>query len=423
MKRILSIILICLTFCGCRQTDNELSSYSSISVFSTSTSTSVGTTATAISTTVPTSLPATSSTTSRSTTKPTKRPSTQTTTTTEPIQPPLTLDSYLHSMTREQKVGQLFLARCPEKNAVLDIQKYHLGGYILFNRDFKNDTPKSITKTISSYQSAASTPLFIAVDEEGGTVTRVSCYPAYRDTPFLSPRELYEAGGLVAIRQNEVEKSQLLSSLGINVNLSPVCDIATDENAFMYPRSLGQSPEITGEFVKTALNAMSQNGITGVLKHFPGYGNNADTHVGIAVDNRTLAQLESYDLLPFQTAIDAGCPAIMISHVYINALDADLPATLSPSVNRYLRQTMGFDGIIVTDDLVMQAITDEYGTEEAAILAVLAGNDLLISTQYAVQYEAVLNAVKSGRISQEQLDASVRRILQWKIDMGILKIK
>ncbi len=324
-------------------------------------------------------------------------------------------------MRLEEKVGQLFLARCPDKDATADISAYHLGGYILFGRDFENDTPKSITKTIASYQAAASTPMLIAVDEEGGTVTRVSRYPAYRTTPFLSPREIYEAGGLDAIRQNEIEKSQLLSSLGINVNLSPVCDITTDENAFMYPRSLGQDPEITAEYVNAVLTTMSQNGVSGVLKHFPGYGNNADTHVGIAVDDRTLAQLEGCDLVPFQSAIDAGCNAIMVSHVYINALDTELPATLSPTVNRYLRQNMGFDGVTVTDDLVMQAITDEFGTEEAAVLAVLAGNDLLISTNYAVQYQAVLNAVRSGRIPTEHIDRSVRRVLQWKIDMGIFK--
>lgn len=332
------------------------------------------------------------------------------------------MTAYIQSMTLEERVGQLFLARCPAKNAVDDIQTYYLGGYILFARDFEDETPASVTKTIASYQAASTIPMLIAVDEEGGKVTRVSKYPAFRTTPFLSPREIYELGGLDAIQENEAEKSQLISSLGINVNLSPVCDITTDPEAFMYPRSLGESPEVTGQFVQLMLDTMKQNNIGGVLKHFPGYGNNADTHVGIAIDDRTLVELEGCDLVPFQMGIDAGCGAIMVSHTFINAIDSTLPATLSPAVNEYLRENMGFNGVVVTDDLVMQAITDLYGAEEAAVLAVLAGNDLLCSTEYKTQYNAVLKAVKNGRISEERINEAVHRILTWKCQMGLMEI-
>lgn len=337
----------------------------------------------------------------------------------EPVEP---MTAYIQSMTLEERVGQLFLARCPAKNAVDDIQTYYLGGYILFARDFEDETPASVTKTIASYQAASTIPMLIAVDEEGGKVTRVSKYPAFRTTPFLSPREIYELGGLDAIQENEAEKSQLISSLGINVNLSPVCDITTDPEAFMYPRSLGESPEVTGQFVQLMLDTMKQNNIGGVLKHFPGYGNNADTHVGIAIDDRTLVELEGCDLVPFQMGIDAGCGAIMVSHTFINAIDSTLPATLSPAVNEYLRENMGFNGVVVTDDLVMQAITDLYGAEEAAVLAVLAGNDLLCSTEYKTQYNAVLKAVKNGRISEERINEAVHRILTWKCQMGLMEI-
>ena len=170
------------------------------------------------------------------------------------------------------------------------------------------------------------------------------------------------------------------------------------------------------------LDTMKQNSIGGVLKHFPGYGNNTDTHVGIAIDDRTLVELEGCDLVPFQMGIDAGCGAIMVSHTFINAIDSTLPATLSPAVNEYLRENMGFDGVVVTDDLVMQAITDLYGAEEAAVMAVLAGNDLLCSTEYKTQYNAVLKAVKNGRISEDRINEAVRRILTWKCQMGLLEI-
>lgn len=346
-------------------------------------------------------------------------PDTESSEPTEPAAAP-TAEQLLSKMSLEARVGQLFIARCPEKNAVEAIQKYHLGGFVLFGRDFKDETPDSVSKAIASYQSASEIPMLIAVDEEGGSVNRVSKYPAFRESPFSAPRLLYRLGGLFLIEQTEIEKCQLLGSLGINVNLSPVCDITTDPDAFMYNRSLGQSPEITGEFVKTVVGIMESNHIGSVLKHFPGYGNNTDTHTGIAVDNRSVSELESVDLVPFAAGIKAGCDAILVSHVYINAIDPDTPATLSPAVHTYLRETMGFEGVIVTDDLAMEAITDVYGVGESAVLAVLAGNDLLCVTDYAKQYAAVLQAVKDGRISEEMVNQAVLRVLRWKMELGLL---
>ena len=219
---------------------------------------------------------------------------------------------------------------------------------------------------------------------------------------------------------SESEKMRLLKDLGINANMGPVCDISTDSGAFMYQRSLGQSPEETSRFVTGMVNIAKNYRIGSVLKHFPGYGNNTDTHTSIARDDRSLEELETYDLLPFAVGMDTGCGAVLVSHTIVTAFDDILPASLSPAVHDYIRKTMGFDGVIVTDDLVMQAITDSYGAEESAVLAVLSGNDLLCSTEYDVQYTAVLEAVQSGRISMEQLDASVLRILSWKKDLGLI---
>lgn len=334
--------------------------------------------------------------------------------------PDFQIECLLSAMTIEEKVGQLFLARCPDENALEDIQAYHLGGYVLFGRDFAGQTPSTMAATLAAYQDAASIPMLIAVDEEGGTVTRVSSYRAFRESRFPSPRTLYAQGGLDLLLKTEAEKCALLGSLGINVNLAPVCDITTDSRAFLYSRSLGLSPEQTGTVIASMVKCMRSNRIGSVLKHFPGYGNNSDTHIGIAVDNRPLDALEHADLLPFAAGIDAGCGAIMVSHTFINALDAALPASLSVPVHRYLRNTMGFDGVIVTDDLAMGAITDLYGAEEAAILAVLAGNDLLCCSEYQIQYTAVLEAVRSGRIAEETLDQAVRRILRWKSNLGLL---
>lgn len=364
--------------------------------------------------------------TSVSTVAPTAAPTTPPTT--APTQPAPTepedpIRLMLNQMSLEERVGQLFLARCDANTAVTDLQTYHLGGFVLFAQDFEGQTPDSLREKLTSYQSAAKIPMLIAVDEEGGTVTRVSRYSAFRASPFLSPREYFAQGGMELVVQAEEEKSQLLHDLGISVNLGPVCDLADDPQAFMYQRSMGSDIQTVSDFVTGTVQIMGENSIGSALKHFPGYGNNTDTHTGMAVDSRTLDELAQRDLLPFAAGIQAGCDAILVSHTIVEAFDPSLPASLSPAVHQYLREDMGFSGVILTDDLVMQAITDTYGAGEAAVMAVLAGNDLLCSTEYATQYQAVLDAVLEGRIDIDVLNQAVRHVLQWKIDLGLLNLE
>lgn len=334
--------------------------------------------------------------------------------------PPDPIRRMISDMSLEQRVGQLFLARCNAETALTDIRQYHLGGLMLFAEDFENQTQQSMTALLSEYQQAGEKPLLLAVDEEGGSVTRISRFPAFRQSRFASLRTRFDQGGLDAVVSEEEEKCLLLKQLGLNVNLGPVCDISDDPNAFLYARSLGQDPQTTSDVVSGIVEVMNRHALGSVLKHFPGYGNNADTHTGIAVDSRSLSELESRDLLPFAAGIQADAGAVMVGHILVEALDPDRPASLSPAVHQYLRETMGFSGVIMTDDLVMQAISDQYGPGEAAVLAVLAGNDLLCSTEYALQYEAVLQAVLDGRIDIDVLNSAVRHVLQWKIDLGLL---
>lgn len=338
---------------------------------------------------------------------------------TEPMSTGDPVEVLMDSLTLEQKVGQIFLARCPETGAAEAVQQYHLGGFVLFDRDFEGETPSSMAQKIAGYQGVSHIPLLIAVDEEGGTVNRVSSHKAFRAYPFPSPRALYTKGGLELIHNTEAEKAQLLSGLGINVNLAPVCDITTNPNAFMYRRSLGQSPAVTGEFVADSIQTMGRFGVAAVMKHFPGYGNNADTHTGIARDSRSLETLETEDMQPFFAGISAGGGAILVSHTIVEAIDPEYPASLSQPMNYYLRLAMNFGGVIITDDLSMDAIAAQYGTEEAAVLAVLAGNDLLCSTEFETQYSAVLKACRSGRIPEAVLDEAVERVLRWKAQMGL----
>ena len=341
-------------------------------------------------------------------------------TTPETTVPPDPVREMLDRMTLEERVGQLFLARHPQAGGTEDLRKYHLGGYILFAVDFEGKTPEEIREMLRSYQEASQIPLLIAVDEEGGTVTRVSRFSAFREGAFRSPRAYFAEGGMEAVLAAEEEKAALLTDLGINVNMGPVADMAREYGTFMYSRSLGQDALTTGQFISGTVAAYDRYGLGSVLKHFPGYGGNADTHTGAATDRRSLDTLEQTDLVPFRAGIDGGCGAVMMSHNTVTAFDPGLPASLSPEVHRYLREELGFEGVIVTDDLVMGAIQAYYAPGEAAVQAVLAGNDLLCCTDYAEQYEAVLAAVLEGRIGIDRLNEAAARILRWKQDLGLI---
>ena len=326
----------------------------------------------------------------------------------------------LDDMTLEEKVGQMFIARCPEEGAAQKAADYHLGGYILFGRDFEGKTRAEIVKNIQSYQDAADIPMFIGVDEEGGTVNRISTNPNLRAVPFWSPQDLYAEGGFDLIRSDTQEKCELLHSLGINLNFAPVCDVSQNPADFIYDRSFGKDAQQTAVYVQTVVETMRQEGMGSVLKHFPGYGNNADTHTGIAYDNRPYETFQSSDFLPFQAGIDSGANMVLVSHNVVNCMDSQSPASLSPKVHQILREELGFSGVIITDDLFMDGVRDYASDDQVAVLAVQAGNDLLCCMDFENQIPAVLEAVNSGEIPESRIDESVLRILELKIELGII---
>ena len=328
----------------------------------------------------------------------------------------------LAGMTTEEKVGQMFLVRCPQgSDAAADAVKYHLGGYVLFGENTSGQTKASLRTWIAGIQSAAALPLLIAVDEEGGQVNRLSTGTAFRAVPFWSSAALFQAGGWSYISADTEEKCDLLRSLGISVNLAPVCDVCSDPASFMYARSFGGDAELTARYAALCVQDYAAGGVGCVLKHFPGYGDNGDTHAELTRDTRSLDTFESRDLLPFISGIGAGARAVLVAHNIVECFDADRPASLSPAVHQYLRQTLGFDGVIITDDLYMQAIRQFAGTEAAAVLAVQAGNDILCCTDYEVQIPAVLAAVNDGTLSEEAIDQAVTRILLWKLELGVIQ--
>ena len=320
------------------------------------------------------------------------------------------VDRILSNMTLEEKVGQLFFARCPSMHAAALALEYHLGGYILFGRDFQDKTRAEVTADIAAYQGAADLPLLIGVDEEGGTVVRVSFNPELASHRFQSPQELALAssgqGDIFA--EDAREKSSLLLGLGINVNFAPVADVSTDPADFIHDRTLGQDAQATAGYVAS------------VLKHFPGYGNNVDTHTGIAVDQRPYDSFETSDFLPFEAGISAGADAVLVSHNLVTCMDGGLPASLSPEVHRVLREELCFDGVILTDDLAMDAIDQYAETGSAAVLALQAGNDMVLTTDFTQQIPQVLQALADGTLSQEVIDRAAARVLGWKYDLGLL---
>ncbi len=335
------------------------------------------------------------------------------------------LNARIAEMTLEEKVGQLFFVRCPETDAAEDVETYHLGGLLLFGRDYKDAggawlAEDAFTSALASYQAAADLPLFIGSDEEGGTVTRASWNPNLFSSLLKSPQELYAAAGMDGLLEETLRYNERLKALGVNVNFAPVCDVSTDPDDFIYARSFGKDAQTTADYITRVVPVYEQAGVACVLKHFPGYGNNADTHTGIAVDERTYESFETADFLPFSAGIAAGAPFVLVSHNIVNCMDDTLPASLSPKVHEVLRGTLGFDGLIVTDDLAMDAVSSYAQNGSAAVLALLAGNDMIVTTDYQEQIPQVIAAVERGELDEREIDAHVYRVLHEKQALGLI---
>lgn len=324
----------------------------------------------------------------------------------------------MNQMTIEEKIGQMFMARCPKEDQTAFVEEYKIGGYILFGQDFENKTAQEVTQNIASYQNASKIPLLIGTDEEGGTVNRVSRY--FRDTPFLSPQTLFNQGGMQAILQDVDEKSRFLQEFGINVNFAPVADVSTNANDFIYDRSFGKSADEDADYVGQVVWRMKQDRMGSVLKHFPGYGNNGDTHTNICYDERSYDTFTNSDFLPFIAGINNGAECILVNHNIVTSMDSEHPASLSWQVHSILRNDLGFDKVIITDDLAMDGVADYADSKNIAVMAILSGNDMLLTSDAPQQIDAVKKAVQDGTIHMEQIDASVERILRWKHNLGLL---
>lgn len=326
------------------------------------------------------------------------------------------IEDRLATMTLEEKVGQLFWARVPSDHQIEDLQSYHLSGYILFGRDFEGRSIEDIKALTKGYQAAAKIPLLIGSDEEGGTVTRIS---SILETPFQSPMTLYHQGGMEAVLSDTKQKAELLKSVGINAGLFPVADLARNQSAFIYDRTIGQDAQTTASYVQQVVEELKKSKVGSTLKHFPGYGDNGDSHTAIIQDNRSLDELRQADFLPFQAGIDAGADSVLVSHNILSKIDT-VPSSISPKITDLLRKELHFKGVIMTDDFDMAGIADFVSQEEAAFQVIVAGNDLILGSSYQTQIPYLLKKISSGELTEGRIDESVRRILTWKYDLGLL---
>ena len=333
----------------------------------------------------------------------------------------------LETLTIEEKIAQLFVIGNSTNTDYTELQKYQFGGYLFFKEFFNEKTEQQVKNKIEQYQKALKIPLLMAVDEEGGIVVRISNNKNLSATPFKASSQIYNNGGFEAIKQDTINKSNFLNNLGINLNFAPVVDIANNPKDYMYSRSLQQDKDKTAIFAKTVIEASKGLGVSYTLKHFPGYGNNADTHIGSSIDKITYEDIYNNDLEPFRAGIEAGAECVMVSHNIVTSIDDKNQASISSKVHTLLRDELNFKGIIITDALNMGAIRDENTIEDAIAKAITAGNDMIILSidknttdkdGSKITYQRVINAVKNAlnnkEIKQEIIDEAVTRILAWK---------
>lgn len=323
------------------------------------------------------------------------------------------LSNIVQAMTIEDKAGQLLLV-LDSKNLLTD---QTMSGCVLLEDDFANKSRNEVIENIERYQSNAKYPMIIAVDEEGGSVVRVSKY--LRDNRFRLPQDVYKSGGMDSIISDATEKSEYLKEFGINVNLAPVADVATNEDDYIYRRSFGVDADATSNYVRNVVMAMSDIKMGSVLKHFPGYGS-APGSGGTYHDSRDFNSLKNNDLLPFKAGIEAGANSILVTNNIIDSVDNQNPATLSKDIHDLLREDLKYNGVIMTDD-VTDLNNNEFGNDsEIVIKAIKAGNDLIMTSRPQIYFESLITAINNGEICLNELDLSVLRVIAWKDSLDIL---
>jgi beta-N-acetylhexosaminidase len=325
------------------------------------------------------------------------------------------------SLTLEEKIGQLaiigFDGTEMNDNIKELIQNYHVGGVIFFKENITSRSQTlSLVEAMNNYNGNA-VPLFLAVDEEGGRVSRIPS--EYLKLP---------SSGYIGKKNNEVLSNKVgealgdeVGSLGLNLDFAPVLDINSNpKNPIIGDRAFGNNADLVSRLGLSTMKGIQSKGIISAVKHFPGHGDTSvDSHKGLPLVNNDLTRLRSFELIPFKKAIDNGADMVMVAHILLPKLDSQYPASLSKNViTDLLRKELGFNGVIITDDMTMGAITLNYDINKAAVTSLKAGSDIVLVCHDFNKEKTVLdsirNAVNNKELTQEEIDDKVYRILKLK---------
>jgi beta-N-acetylhexosaminidase len=323
----------------------------------------------------------------------------------------------IETMSLEEKIGQMLAVGFDGLEAPDYILKWlaegRVGAIILFARNIQS--PEQVVRLTHSLHAAARYPLLICIDQEGGTVARLRAADGFTESP--GAMALGAADNEELAEHVSAALGREMRAVGINWNLAPAIDVTHDiRNPTMGTRSLGTNPERVSALAAAQVRGFQKAGVMATGKHFPGLGNTPiDTHVALAIIPGSVDYLWDHDLVPFRAVIENGIDSIMINHVQFEALDAQYPSTLSHAiVTKLLRQDLGFDGLVVTDCLEMNAIADHHAPGRSALLAALAGNDvILVSHTRSTQndsYMGMIMAAQSGELPLDRIDDAVRHI-------------
>ena len=345
-----------------------------------------------------------------------------------------TAQALLDTMTDEEKIWQLFFvtpeaitnvntATVAGETTKKALEQYPVGGIVYFAKNLE-DREQTVA-LLENTQSYAKIPLFLGVDEEGGTVSRVGSNPDMGVPSVGDMRSLGKQQDPAAAYAAGQDIGGSLHALGFNLDFAPVADVAQGADSVIGSRSFGSDPELCASLAGVIVKSLRAEGIVSCLKHFPGYGSAVtDDHYGTSVLEKTEVELESCDFLPFAAGIEAGAPFVMVSHLSVPEVVGDeTPSDLSSKiVSDLLRNKLGFTGVIITDSHQMASITDHYTSGEAAVKALQAGVDMILMPQdLQAAFDGVKAALAGGTLTQSRIDESVLRILQVKAEYNILQ--
>lgn len=346
------------------------------------------------------------------------------------------LTDFLDGMTLEEKVGQMFVLRTSALNngvapkTMTDkqsemIKQYAIGGVILFDENLSDKA--TLVQYLSDLQSNSKYTLFVGVDEEGGIVSRLGRHGNMDVTRFPNMAEIGATGDTSKAFDVGDTLGKQLKALGVNLDFAPIADVNTNpDNPVIGVRSFGSDANLVASMVEQEVKGLQGQNVSATLKHFPGHGDTqTDSHAGETISTQNKERLKSVEFVPFEAGIKAGVDFIMAAHIVMpNADSSGLPASLSSTMlTDILRGELGYKNIIITDSMSMGAITGYYSSADAAVLAVKAGVDILLSpVDFVGAYNAVIAAVKSGEIPESRIDESVRRIMATKNVRGLIEL-